>query len=97
MIPMCDNQEDRARACPGYAWGRGYPSDLTDVGWQVIAAPASRAARAAEPPRIWSPRRIVEAILYLDRTGCAWRYLPVDFLPRRPATATPPPGAMTAP
>jgi putative transposase len=26
-------------------------------------------------------RRIVEAILYLDRTGCAWRYLPADFPP----------------
>jgi transposase len=23
----------------------------------------------------------VEAILYLDRTGCAWRYLPGDFPP----------------
>jgi transposase len=23
----------------------------------------------------------VEAILYLDRTGCAWRYLPADFPP----------------
>lgn len=26
-------------------------------------------------------RRITEAILYLDRTGCAWRYLPSDFPP----------------
>jgi putative transposase len=26
-------------------------------------------------------RRIIEAILYLDRTGCAWRYLPADFPP----------------
>jgi hypothetical protein len=25
-------------------------------------------------------RRITEAILYLDRTGSAWRYLPADFL-----------------
>jgi hypothetical protein len=28
--------------------------------------------------------QIVEAILYLDRAGCAWRYLPalqVDYLP----------------
>jgi putative transposase len=32
-------------------------------------------------PRIWPVRRIVEAILYLDRTGCAWRYLPADFPP----------------
>jgi transposase len=32
-------------------------------------------------PRIWPARRIVEAILYLDRTGCAWRSLPGDFPP----------------
>ena len=32
-------------------------------------------------PRIWPARRIVEAILYVDRTGCAWRYLPADFPP----------------
>lgn len=28
-------------------------------------------------------RRIAEAILYVDRTGCAWRYLPADFPPWR--------------
>ena len=32
---------------------------------------------------MWTARRIVEAILYLDRTGCAWRYLPADFPPWR--------------
>ena len=87
MIPICDDQEDtRARACPGYApagrRARGYPSDLTDAQWQVIAAhlPAERPGRRGRP-RIWPVRRIVEAILYLDRTGCAWRYLPADFPP----------------
>jgi len=61
---------------------RGYPSDLTDSQWQVIAAhlPADRPGRRGRP-RIWPIRRIVEAILYLDRTGCAWRYLPGDFPP----------------
>ena len=39
------------------------------------------AARAAGRPRVWPVRRIVEAILYLDQTGCAWRYLPADFPP----------------
>jgi putative transposase len=48
----------------------------------VIAAqlPAERPGRRGRP-RIWPPRRIIEAILYLDRTGCAWRYLPTDFPP----------------
>ena len=47
-----------------------------------------RTCRAEVPgrrgrPRIWPLRRIVEAILYLDRAGCAWRYLPADFPPWR--------------
>jgi transposase len=61
---------------------RGYPSDLTDAQWQLIAPylPADRPGRRGRP-RIWPARRIVEAIFYLDRTGCAWRYLPGDFPP----------------
>jgi putative transposase len=42
--------------------------------------PAERPGRRGRP-RIWPARRIIEAILYLDRTGCAWRYLPADFPP----------------
>jgi transposase len=63
---------------------RGYPSDLTDAQWQVIAPhlPAQVPGRRGRP-RIWPLRRITEAILYLDRTGCAWRYLPSDFPPWR--------------
>ena len=26
-------------------------------------------------------RDIVDAILYIDRSGCSWRQLPVDFRP----------------
>jgi len=61
---------------------RGYPSDLTDAQWQVIAPhlPAQVPGRRGRP-RIWPLRRITEAILYVDRAGCAWRYLPSDFPP----------------
>jgi transposase len=61
---------------------RGYPSDLTDAQWQVIAPylPRYVPGRRGRPP-VWPARRIVEAILYLDRSGCAWRYLPADFPP----------------
>ena len=51
---------------------RGYPSDLSDAQWQVIVP---------HLPAEGIRRRIIEAILYLDRTGCAWRYLPADFPP----------------
>jgi transposase len=61
---------------------RGYPSDLTDAQWQVIAPylPPGQPGRRGRP-LVWPRRLIVEAILYLDRTGCAWRYLPGDFPP----------------
>ena len=79
------NQRRPARAQgtrPAGCQARGYPSDLTDAQWQVIAPhlPADQPGRRGRP-RIWPRRRIVEAILYLDRTGCAWRYLPADFPP----------------
>ena len=63
---------------------RGYPSDLTDAQWQVIAPhlPPEVPGRRGRP-RTWPLRRIVEAILYLDRAGCPWRYLPADFPPWR--------------
>lgn len=58
---------------------RPYPSDLTDAQWALIApmVPVKTGGRPAKHSR----RRIVEAILYLDRTGCAWRMLPHDFPP----------------
>jgi transposase len=40
--------------------------------------PAGRPGQRGRPT-IWPLRRIVEAILYLDRTRCAWQYLPADF------------------
>ena len=84
MIPICEDQDpEGARACPGYAPGRSrYPSDLADAQWHVIAGylPAEVTWRRGRP-RIWPVRRIIEAILYLDQTGCAWRYLPEGFPP----------------
>ena len=61
---------------------RGYPSDLTDAQWQVIAGhlPAEVPGPRGRP-RVWPLRQIVEAILYVDRAGCAWRYLPDSFPP----------------
>jgi len=58
---------------------RRYPSDLTDAQWALIEpmVPVKPGGRPAIHPR----RRIVEAILYLNRTGCSWRQLPHDFPP----------------
>jgi len=61
----------------------GYPSDLTDEQWALVESllPSARVGpkggRREKHPR----RRIVDAILYVVRTGCSWRQLPNDFAP----------------
>jgi putative transposase len=58
-----------------------YPSDLTNVQWKRIEphlAPAKRGGR----PRKTNLRDVVNAIFYILRTGCQWRYLPKDFPPK---------------
>lgn len=54
-------------------------SDLTDGQWELIAPMV--AVRPGGSPPIHSRRRIVDAILYVNRTGCSWRQLPHDFPP----------------
>jgi transposase len=59
---------------------RAYPSDLTDEQWEIIEP---MLPLIKEPGRIPKHpfRDIVDAILYIDRSGCSWRQLPVDFPP----------------
>ena len=57
-----------------------YPSDLTDAEWACVQRhlpPLSTRGR----PRTHPLRRILDAIFYVVRTGCAWRYLPSNFPP----------------
>ena len=66
---------------------RAYRTDLSDARWALVEPilAAWRAARAktglglSEPVR--DLREIVNAILYVNRTGIAWEYLPHDFPP----------------
>ena len=53
-----------------------YPSDLSDEQWEFIA-PILRAA-IGRSGRI-SRRAILNAIFYVHRTGCQWRYLPKEY------------------
>ena len=57
-----------------------YASDLTDAEWALIA-PHMPAAKRLGRPRETELRAVVDAILYLARTGCQWRMLPKDFPP----------------
>src|SRR4029079_8295338 len=59
-----------------------YPSDLTDAQW-VILKPLLPQDRHLGRPRKTGLRQIVDAILYRNRNGCAWRALPHDFPPWR--------------
>jgi putative transposase len=56
-----------------------YPSDLTDVQWRILA-PLFEGSDT-EPARIYPVRRVLNAIFYVNRTGCQWAYLPPDFPP----------------
>ena len=55
-----------------------YPTDLTDEQWRRLE-PCLPPAKPGGRPRKVDVRRIVNAILYLERSGCAWRMLPHDF------------------
>lgn len=61
-----------------------YPTDLTDDEWDyiksLVPAPKSGRGKRGRPPKL-DRRRLVDAIFYVDRAGCAWRLLPVDFGP----------------
>ena len=54
-----------------------YPSDLTDAQWAqlepLLPPPATRGRK-----RSVDLREIMNALFYLDKTGCQWRALPRD-------------------
>jgi putative transposase len=57
-----------------------YPTDLTTQEWQHLAD-FFPAVRGRGRPRKWEPWVILNALLYVTRTGCQWRLLPRDFPP----------------
>src|SRR4051794_24520057 len=61
-----------------------YPSDLTDAQWALIE-PHIPPVRPGGRPRKTDMRDVVDAIFYILRTGCQWRYLPGDLPPRSTA------------
>jgi transposase len=59
---------------------QSYPSDVTDGRWRLIEPriPVYPGGR----PRKTDLRDVVDAVFYVLRTGCQWRYLPKDFPPK---------------
>lgn len=61
-----------------------YPSDLSDAEWNVLA-PLLPPVRRNVRPRKYTWREIINAILYVLRSGCTWRMMPHDLPPWRSA------------
>lgn len=57
---------------------KSYPSDLTDAQWQLIK-PFIPPAKPGGRPRTIESREIINAILYVLKSGCDWRMLPHDL------------------
>src|ERR1700746_4217370 len=60
--------------------GQRDTSALTDAEWALIE-PHMPAVKRLGRPRETELRSVLEAILYIARTGCQWRMLPEDFSP----------------
>ena len=57
-----------------------YATSLTDAEWALVA-PMLPAPATTGRPRRWPMRRLLDAMLHVLRTGCAWRHLPRDLPP----------------
>ena len=53
-----------------------YPSDLTEAEWKIIEPmiPVGNKSK-------WHKRSLVNAVFYIEKTGCQWRYLPREYPP----------------
>ena len=60
--------------------GQHYPSNLSDEQWQLIEPLLRKPSKVGAPRKI-PRRRLIDAILYVNRSGCSWRMLPHDFPP----------------
>ena len=58
-----------------------YPSDLTDGQWDLLCALIPKAKPGGRPRQV-NIRNVLDAILYISRTGSQWRYLPEKYPPR---------------
>lgn len=60
--------------------GKSYPSDVTDDEWEFVVSYLTLMAEDV-PQRAYCLRSVFNALRYVVKTGCPWRYLPNDFPP----------------
>ncbi len=61
---------------------KSYPSDVTDEQWKLVEALLPD-AKPGGRPRKTNLREVLNAIFYLNRSGCQWRMIPHEFPPWR--------------
>jgi transposase len=59
---------------------KSYPSDVTDEEWAYLL-PYLTLMREDVPQRGCALRELFNALRYVVKTGCQWRFLPHDFPP----------------
>jgi transposase len=59
---------------------QSYPSDVSDAEWEFLAPYLTLMSEDA-PQREYPLRELFDALRYVVRTGCQWRFLPHDFPP----------------
>jgi len=60
---------------------QSYPSDLTDDEWHIIKPLIPKPKDGGRPIK-HSRRMILNAVFFLNRSGCQWSMLPKDFPPK---------------
>ena len=63
---------------------QAYPSDLSDAEWRQLE-PLLPAPKPGGRPIKYPRREVINAIMYVLRSGCPWRMLPHDLPPWRTA------------
>lgn len=58
-----------------------YTSDMTDAEWELIKAMLPLERSGPGRPLVINMREAVNAMFYVDRTGCQWQNLPKEFPP----------------
>jgi putative transposase len=58
-----------------------YPSDLTDGQWAILEPLIPREKHGGRPREV-DMREILNAMLYINRSGCQWDMLPHDLPPK---------------
>ncbi len=81
-VPLRHRRKQPPQQCssPQRRSSLSYPSDLTEQEWAILESlipPAKEGGR----PRTTDMREVLNALFYVDRTGCQWRALPHDFPP----------------